>query len=300
MNQSQKYFDPETLSKIRPLGLRARTLVEGVVAGLHRSPLRGHSIEFAQHREYVPGDDLRQVDWKVYARSDRFYLKQYEDETNLIAYMLLDTSESMQFRWANSPLTKLEYAQLVVFCLAYLVIAQQDSAALGTFASEFTGWLPPSGSAGYLEDMIRMMESAPCGERTDLPRIVELAAQRCSKPGVIVLVSDLLDDQQRLLTALRRLRYQRHDVIVVHILDESELTFPFDRSTRFEGLEGLPEVVTDPLLIGGAYRRAMEAFCTAIQIGCQQLGADYHRMKTNESLAVTLPPLLARRLAQRS
>ncbi len=300
MNLSQKYFDPETLSRIRPLGLRARTLVEGVVAGLHRSPLRGHSIEFAQHREYVAGDDLRQVDWKVYARSDRYYLKQYEDETNLIAYFLLDTSESMQYRGANSPLTKLEYAQLVVFSLAYLVITQQDSAALATFASELNGWLPPSGSPAYLDDMIRMMESASTGERTDLPRIVEQAAQRCRKPGVIVLVSDLLDDQQRLLTALKRLRYQRHDVIIVHVLDESELTFPFDRSTRFEGLEGLPEVVTDPLLVGGAYRRAMAAFCTEIQVGCQQLGVDYHRMKSNTSLAATLSPLLERRLAQRS
>lgn len=300
MNQLHKYLDPETLSRIRPLGLRARTLVEGVVAGLHRSPLRGHSIEFAQHREYVHGDDLRQVDWKVYARSDRYYLKQYEDETNLIAYLLLDTSESMQYRGASSPLTKLEYAQLVVFSLAYLVFTQQDSAALATFSSELNGWLPPSGSAGYLDDMIQLMESAHSGERTDLPRIVEQAAQRCSKPGVIVLVSDLLDDHQRLLTSLKRLRYQRHDVIVVHVLDESELTFPFDRSTRFEGLEGLPEVVTDPLLIGGAYRRAMAAFCTEIEIGCQQLGVDYHRMKTNESLAATLPPLLARRLAQRS
>lgn len=300
VNQLQKYFDPETLARIRPLGLRARTLVEGVMAGLHRSPLRGHSIEFAQHREYVPGDDLRQVDWKVYARSDRYYLKQYEDETNLIAYLLLDTSESMQYRAANSPLTKLEYAQLVVFSLAYLVITQQDSAGLATFAAELNGWLPPSGSASYLDDMIRMMEAAPTDQRTDLPKIVEMVAQRCSKPGVIVLVSDLLDDQQRLLTALKRLRYQRHDVIVVHVLDESELTFPFDRSTRFEGLEGLPELVTDPLLIGGAYRRAMAAFCTEIEVGCQQLGVDYHRMKTNESLAATLPPLLARRLAQRS
>ncbi len=197
-------------------------------------------------------------------------------------------------------MSKLEYAQLVVFSLAYLVITQQDSAALATFAADIHGWLPPSGSASYLDDMIRLMDSAPSGERTDLARIIELASQRCSKPGVVVLVSDLLDDQTKMLTALKRLRYQRHDVIVVHVLDESEISFPFDRSTRFEGLEGLPEVVTDPLLIGGAYRRAMAAFCTEIEVGCQQLGVDYHRMRTNESLAVSLPPLLARRLSQRS
>ena len=299
MNQTQKYFDPETLAKIRPLGLRARTLVEGVMSGLHRSPLRGHSIEFAQHREYVPGDDLRQVDWKVYARSDRYHLKQYEDETNLIVYLMLDTSESMQYRGARSALTKLEYAQLIVFSIAYLVITQQDSAGLATFSSQLDGWLPPRGVAAYLDDIIRLMEAAPTGERTDLPRVVELAAQRCNKPGVIVLVSDLLDDPLRLLTALKRLRHQRHDVIVVHVLDESELTFPFDRATRFEGLEGLPEVITDPLLIAGAYRRAMNCFCSEVEVGCQHLGVDYHRMQTNESLAATLPQLLARRLMQR-
>ncbi len=300
MNASQKYFDPETLARIRPLGLRARTLVEGLVAGLHRSPLRGHSIEFAQHREYVPGDDLRQVDWKVYARSDRYYLKQYEDETNLVAYLLLDTSESMQYRGPTSKLNKLEYAQLIAFSLAYLVITQQDSVALATFSAELDSWLHPSSHAGQLDDIIHLMESAPTEQRTDLARVVELTAQRCTKPGVVVLVSDLLDDQQKLLTALKRLRYQRHDVLVVHVLDESELSFPFDRSTRFEGLEGLPEVITDPLVIGVAYRRVMAAFCRELEVGCQQLGVDYHRVVTNESLAATLPTLLARRLAQRS
>lgn len=300
MNASQKYFDPETLARIRPLGLRARTLVEGLVAGLHRSPLRGHSIEFAQHREYVPGDDLRQVDWKVYARSDRYYLKQYEDETNLVAYLLLDTSESMQYRGPASSLSKLEYAQLVAFSLAYLVITQQDSVGLATFSADVDRWLPPSGHAGQLDDVIHLMETAPTQQRTDLARVVELTSQRCTKPGVVVLISDLLDDQQKLLAALKRLRYQRHDVLLIHVLDESELSFPFDRSTRFEGLEGLPEIVTDPLMIGSAYRRAMIAFCREIEAGCEQIGVDYHRIATNESLASSLPPLLARRLASRS
>lgn len=297
---SPKYFDPETLARIRPLGLRARTLVEGLVAGLHRSPLRGSSIEFAQHREYVPGDDLRLVDWKVYARSDRYYLKQYEDETNLIAYLLLDTSESMQYRGEASSLSKFEYAQLVVFSLAYLVITQQDSAALATFSENLDGWLPPSSSASQFDDMIHLLESAQHNQRTDLGHVIELAAQRFAKPGLVILVSDLLDDPEKLLTSLKRLRYQRHDVIVLHTLDESEITFPFDQSTRFEGLESLGAVDIDPLLIGGAYRQAMSIFCRNIELGCQQLGADYYRFITNESLAAALPPVLARRMKQRN
>jgi uncharacterized protein (DUF58 family) len=270
------------------------------MAGLHRSPLRGHSLEFAQHREYVPGDDLRLVDWKVYARTDRYYLKQYEDETNFTAYILLDTSESMRYKGPRSSLSKIEYAQLIAFSLAYLVIAQQDAVGMATFSAELDSWLPPGGHAGHLDDLLRMLESAPTEARTNLARVIELAAQRCSKPGIVVLISDLLDDQHSLLSALKRLRYLKHDVIVVHVADESELTFPFDRPSRFVGLEGIPEIVADPLLIGAMYRRAMHEFCVEVEAGCRNLGVDYHRICTNESLAASLPTLLARRLTNRS
>jgi uncharacterized protein (DUF58 family) len=298
VNASQKYFDPETLARIRPLGLRARTLVEGLLAGLHRSPLRGHSLEFAQHREYVAGDDLRQVDWKVYGRTDRYYLKQYEDETNFSAYLLLDTSESMQYRASTSPLSKLEYAQLVAFSLAYLIVTQQDSAGLATFSSELDNWLSPSGHAAVLEDMLHLMSSAPANRRTDLARAIETAGQRCGKPGVVILISDLLDDSSTLISALKRLRYQRHDIIVIHILDESELTFPFDRATLFEGLEEMSQIDVDPLLIAAAYRTAMKQFCRDIEVGCRQYSVDYHRIITSEPLSASLPTILARRLTK--
>jgi uncharacterized protein (DUF58 family) len=300
VNASQKYFDPETLARIRPLGLRARTLVEGLMAGLHRSPLRGHSLEFAQHREYVPGDDLRLVDWKVYARTDRYYLKQYEDETNFTAYLMLDTSESMTYKGPRSPLSKLEYGQLIAFSLAYLVITQQDSVGMATFSVDLDNWLLPGGQASHLDDLLHMLETAPTMAKTNLGKAIEAAVQRCLKPGLVVLISDLLDDQDALLKALKRLRYLRHDTIVIHVLDESEMTFPFDRPSRFEGLEGIPEIMADPLLIGAMYRRAVKEFCIEIEAGCQKLGVDYHRVITNESLAATLPTLLARRLTNRS
>lgn len=300
MSTSQKYFDPETLARIRPLALRARTVVEGLVAGMHRSPLRGHSIEFAQHREYVPGDDLRQVDWKVYARSDRYYLKQYEDETNLICYFLLDQSDSMQYGAQLGGLSKLEYAQLIVCCLAHLTIAQQDSAGLITFSTGVDDWLPASGAPSRLDDMINIMESAKGGRRTDIAEVLREAVQRISKPSLLVIVSDLLDDVERLLQTLKMARYAGHDVIVLQVLHPDERTFPFDRMARFEGLEEASFVMTDPIMIAGAYRQAFKSFEQKLHVGCQRVDADYVALQTNESLALKLPQILAHRLAKRS
>lgn len=298
MNKSQKYFDPKTLASIQGLGLRARTLVEGLVAGLHRSPLRGHSIEFAQHREYVPGDDLRQVDWKVYARSDRYYLKQYEDETNLTCYLLLDHSQSMDYRGAGSDLSKLEYAQLIVCSLAYLIVAQQDSAGLISFSDAIDDWLPASSSPTQFNDMIRLMESSSGRQRTDLASILAQVMQRLSRSSLVILISDMFDDVEKVIQALRMLRSAGHDALVVQVLDHDEVRFPFDQMTQFEGLEGAPSIMADPLMIGQAYRRAMQQFCAKLEAGCRQVDIDYYRLLTNESLALALPRVLGSRAAR--
>ncbi|WP_145086482.1 DUF58 domain-containing protein [Aureliella helgolandensis] len=300
MNASQKYFDPKVLAAVRPLGLRARTLIEGLVAGMHRSPLRGHSIEFAQHREYVPGDDLRQVDWKVYARSDKHYLKQYEDETNLTCYLMLDQSESMLYRGQQSSLSKVETAQLIACVLAYLVVSQQDSAGLITFSDGIDNWLPPSSSPVQFDDIVRVLESGKHNRRTEISETIQQTVQRATKPGLMILLSDLLDDREALLSALRLARYARHDVLVIQILDADELQFPFDQLSRFEGMEDASQVVTDPLLIGGAYRKAIAAYCQALESGCRQLDIDYFRVQTDESLAVCLPNILSSRQLRRS
>ncbi len=298
MSKSQQYFDPETLAAIGPLGLRARTLVEGLVSGLHRSPLRGHSIEFAQHREYVPGDDLRQVDWKVYARSDKYYLKQYEDETTLTCYLLVDHSESMLYRGAPAGLSKLQYAQLIAFSLAYLVVEQQDYAAVMTFSEGVDDWLPPSSSPSQFDDMIKVMERAEFRRKTNLSRVLEQANQRLSRRGLIVIISDFLDDVEGTIKALRRLRFSGHDLILMHVLDRYEVDFPFDKMSRFAGLEGIPDVVTDPSMIAPAYRHAMADFCRKLELGCRALDADYFRILTDESLAAALPRILASRSAR--
>lgn len=304
MSKLQKYFDPETLARIGPLGLRARTLVEGLVAGQHRSPVRGHSIEFAQHREYVPGDDLRQVDWKVYARSDKYHLKQYEDETSLTCYLLVDHSQSMLYGQRDlqaepshsaDGLSKLQYAQLIAFSLAYLVIEQRDFAALMTFSDGIDDWLPPSGSPSQFEDMISVMERASHHPKTDLASVLQQASQRLPRRGLVVLISDLLDDVQAMLKSLRLLRLMGHDALLIHVLDRDEVDFPFDSMARFEGLEDQPQVVTDPRMIAQAYRQAVKEFCQQLEVGCRQIDIDYFRVLTDESLATSLPGILAAR-----
>jgi uncharacterized protein (DUF58 family) len=295
VNASAKFFDPETLARIQPLGLRARSLVEGLIAGMHRSPLKGRSIEFAQHREYTPGDDTRQVDWKVYARSDKIYLKQFEDETNLQCTLLLDQSESMSFRGPNSPLSKLEYAQLVAASLGYLVLTQQDAVGLATFTNTLETWLVPSASPTRFDDMLHALETQPSQTRSDIPQAITLLAQRLRRPGLVVIISDLLGDDQRILSALKLLKFQRHDVLVLQVLDRLEIDLKLDRATRFIGLEGLPSVATDPRFIGAAYRRAMHEFLERLRFGCQQLGIDHQLLLTDESLALALSHMLARR-----
>lgn len=300
MSKSLKYFDPETLSRIQPLGLRARTLVEGLIAGLHRSPLRGQSLEFSQHREYVPGDDVRQVDWKVFGRSDKYYLRQYEDETNLTCNLMLDQSESMCYRGDRSFLSKLEYGQLVACSLAYLIIRQQDRAGLLTFSSDIDDWLRPSSRQNQFDDMLRVMESTTNQQKTNMARVIEHAIAQMTTKGLVIIISDLFDDANKLLDALKLLRFAGHDAILLQILDPDEIAFPFDQMSRFEGLEGLPPIVTDPLLIGGAFRKAMDDFRKQLETGCQQLDVDYFCLQTDESLAVSLPRVLASRLARRS
>ena len=295
MNESAKYFDPETLARIQPLGLRARSLVEGLIAGMHRSPLKGRSIEFAQHREYTPGDDTRQVDWKVYARSDKIYLKQFEDETNLQCTLMLDVSESMSFRGPHSSLSKLEYSQLVAASLGYLVLMQQDAIGLATFTKLIETWLIPSASPTRFEDLLHALEKPTDHSRSDIPNAISQLAQRVRRPGLVVIISDLLGDVDSVLAALKLLKFQRHDVLVFQVLDRIETDFKLDRATRFFGLEGLPSVATDPRFIGAAYRRAMQDFLQRLRAGCEHLGVDYQLLHSDESLSLALAHVLARR-----
>jgi uncharacterized protein (DUF58 family) len=294
----QKYLDPRILAKLRGLPLRARHIVEGYVAGLHRSPSRGFSIEFAEHREYAPGDDLRYVDWKVFGRTDKFYLKQYEDETNLICYIVLDISESMSYRSGQAALSKLEYAQCVAGSLAYLVLHQQDAVGLVTFDQEIQALVRPSTNPSHLGQVMSALESVSAESKTEMGLILHDVAERFAKRGVVLILSDLFDDVPSILAGLKHLRHRRHDVIVFHLLDPAELDFPFTRPTRFLGLEQGPEVATDPTALRAAYLHEFRRFLGHIERGCRSQQVDYQRIRTDQLLDAALSRYLAARMAK--
>ncbi len=260
MESFPKSLDPQTLAKLQGLRLRARRIVEGFVAGLHRSPYRGFSVEFAEHREYVPGDDIRHLDWKVFGRTDKFYLKQYEDETNLICYLALDVSESMSYRGPDSPLSKLEYAQCIAAALAWLVLQNQDAVGLITFDRQIRDYVPPSNSPSRLNELLSIMEQVPSANKTAIGDTFQQLAQKLTKRGVVLVISDLFDDAKSVLNGLRHLRHRQHDLAVLQILDPAELSLPFDRPTLFHGLEGMPDLTTQPRTIRAAYQAELNGF----------------------------------------
>src|SRR5438132_2035393 len=255
--ESLTSIDPRMLAKIHGLRLRARHIVEGYVAGLHRSPYHGFSIEFAEHREYAPGDDLRYVDWKVFGKSDKVYLKQYEDETNLLCYLVLDVSESMTYKGPGASLSKLEYAQSVAAALAWLVLRQQDAVGLATFDNQIRAMVRPAGNPSHLEQLLAVMEPAVPGKNTAAGPIFHELAQRLTRRGVVIVLSDFFDDLAALAAGLTHCRHRQHDVILLHVLDPAELEFPFRGPTEFRGLEQFPEVAADPQIIRSAYLREM-------------------------------------------
>ncbi len=286
------------LAKLAGLQLRARHIVEGFVAGLHRSPFRGFSIEFAEHREYAPGDDLRHVDWKVYGRTDKHYLKQYEDETNLLCHLVVDTSESMQYKGPDSPLSKLEYAQCLAAALAWLVLHQQDAVGLATFDSEIRQLIRPSSQASHLKQIVKALDSVQAERKTATGPIFHELAARLSRRGVVIILSDLFDNVQSMLAGLKHFRYRRHDVVVLQVLDPAELDFPFRRPTLFHGLEEMPQVTADPRSLRAAYLEEFGRFLQQVRQGCRANYLDYQEMRTDSPLDAALAALLNRRAAQ--
>jgi uncharacterized protein (DUF58 family) len=288
-------IDPRTLAKLHGLRLRARHIVEGYVAGLHRSPYHGFSIEFAEHREYAPGDDLRYVDWKVFGRTDKVYLKQYEDETNLLCYLVLDISESMTYKSRTAALSKLEYAQCLAAALAWLVLRQQDAVGLALFDSQIRAMIRPAGSPSHLEQLLSAMESARPGKKTATGPILHELAQRLTRRGVVIVLSDFFDDAASLAAGLKHLKHRRHDVAVLHVLDPAELDFPFRGPTEFQGLEEFPAVHAEPQVIRRAYLRELSAFRQALEAACRGQQIDYFLLRTDQPLDAALTSVLATR-----
>ena len=288
------YLPPDVVARAQVLGLKARTVVEGLRVGDHKSPYRGFSVEFVQHREYVPGDDIRHIDWKSYGRSERYTIKQYEQETNFTLHLLLDASNSM--RYGSGATNKLEYAKLLTASLAYMVIRQRDSASLRVFNTEIVTELPQSSQMGHINTITHTLEEMQPREKTTIGPILDQVADRLGRRGIVVLVSDCLEDLEPTLAGLRHLRFRGHEVILFHVLHPDEVKFPLDGNIRFIGLEGFEELMTRPHLLKPAYLRIVEKYLADIRRGCDGSGVDYIQLLTDRPLGNALSEYLVRRL----
>ncbi len=288
-----KYLDPRTLSKISRLDIKARLIVEGFISGLHKSPYHGFSVEFAEYREYVPGDDIKHLDWKVFARTDRFYIKQYEEETNLKAHVVLDCSESM--RYSSGGVSKFQYGAMIAASLAYLVLKQQDAAGLTLFDSDIRKYLPPTSSMSHLKQLIHEIDVADVKRKTDMGLIFHDLADRIKRKGMVIIISDFFDDIEKITYGLRHLRHKKHDILVFHILDPAELEFPFESMTLFDGLEEYADILANPRSLRKAYLDEIITFNKELKKTCQNNRIDYVRMDTRYPLDVALTSYLATR-----
>ena len=293
-DESQRLLDPASLAKVSGLIVRARMIVEGSITGLHRSPFHGSSVEFAEHREYVPGDDIRHIDWKVFGRSDRFYIKQYEEETNLRVQLVLDASESMTY--GSGAMTKLDYARTLAASLAYLILGQQDAVGALVFDDKIRAEAPISQSRSHLQDMVSVLAQQSGQDATDIGEVLGRVSDRLKRRCLIVLLSDLFDDEDRLVHGLRRLRHAGHDVLVLHIMDPDELNFPFNRMTLFEGLEEMPVQLADPDAVREAYLVEIRDFMKRLRRDFRNSGIQYQLADCSKGFDQVLREALVRRV----
>lgn len=285
--------DPQILSRIDRMELEARQVVEGYLSGRHRSPRHGFAVEFAQHREYAPGDDIKHIDWKVYGRTERFHLKQYEQETNLVAWLIVDASESMAY--GSGTRTKYDLACAAAAAMAFLVLTQTDSVGLATLAGGVRAFLRPSGQITQLREACRVMTEGPYTGPAGLGPVMNELAARTGRRGIAFVFSDLLDDVADILAGLQHLRYQKHEVVLFHTLDAAELDFPFRHTTLFRGLEGLPEILTDPPGVRDSYLKALHEHIAGIEAGCRAMEIDFVRLRTDADLGQELAEYLQKR-----
>jgi uncharacterized protein (DUF58 family) len=292
-----RFLDPKALAKIGNLSLKARTVVEGALSGMHRSPHHGSSVEFAEHKEYTPGDELKHLDWKAYGKFDRYYVKRFEEETELTAYLLLDRSGSMGY--VGKGISKLEYAAYLLGSLAYLLIRQQDRVGLVAFGGKELTYVPPRARSNHLPDLLGTIDAIVAdGARGDgsvskaLARVSELAGRRRS---LVVVASDLFDPSPEVPKLLKRLRAQRHDVAVLQLLDRDELELPFEGVTLFESLEDDRRLLADPRAIRTAYLRELEDFLARLRATCTEGDVEHALVPTDQPVEQTLIDFLAAR-----
>jgi len=288
-----RFLDPAVIARLGTLELKARTIVEGFLSGLHRSPFKGFSVEFAEYRQYLPGDDLSSIDWKVYARSDRYYVKKFEEETNLDCHLLLDVSASMGY--GSRGVTKMQYGSMLAASLAYLMNRQRDAVGLTAFDEAIVSMLPPSARSGHLRSLLVTLDRLRLGSRTDVSKPLHVLADGIVRRGMVVVISDLLDEPERVVDGLRHFRFRGTDVIVFHLLDPDELTFPFERAARFRDMEIGDEVMAVPAVVRADYLKELARTIDTYKRDLSSAGIDYRLIDTSEPLEFALMSYLSSR-----
>tara|TARA_B100000945_G_scaffold313272_1_gene309044 strand:- start:151 stop:1041 length:891 start_codon:yes stop_codon:yes gene_type:complete len=292
----QYILTPDIISKLNSLSLKARYVVEGFIVGLHKSPYHGFSVEFSEHRAYGPGDEIRHIDWKLWGKTDRYFIKEFEEETNLKAYLLIDQSLSMTYK--SESITKLDYAQILAASLAYLMLKQQDAVGLTLFDNKIRLNIPPRSKKSHINNLLTHMQNIKPGPETSISPVLHKTAEAIKKRGLVILISDLFDDPQKILSGLQHFRYKGHEVIVFHILDEQELNLNFSQRTKFKDMETGEEITTDPWHIQRDYQKNIQLFCTHLKEHCMKNKIDYIRISTNSQLDIALSEYLIKRKSQ--
>jgi uncharacterized protein (DUF58 family) len=290
---NKKYLIPDVLSKLSNLELIAKLIVEGFMTGLHKSPFHGFSIEFSQHRAYNPGDSLRFIDWKVFGRTDRFYIKQFEEETNLKSYILLDVSNSMNY--GSGKTTKLEYGKYLASALAYLMLMQRDAVGVVLFDSKIKKLLPPRSVNSYLQPILKELDTIEPGTDTNISQVLHIIAERIKRRGLIILISDLLDDQENILSSLRHFRHNNHEVLIFQILDNQEISFGFEGDVLFEDLESGAKINTYPWYIKAEYNKEINDFINYYKKNSLENQIDFQLLKTDTTFDTALMEYLIKR-----
>ncbi len=289
-----RHIDRARVGRISRLQLRARMAVEGYYSGIHKSPYHGFNVEFSEYREYTPGDDLRFIDWRVLARSDRVFIKQFEAETNLNCYLLLDTSGSMDF--TSNKETRLDYGAALAAALTMLMLRQGDQVGLVTYDTAVRHFIPPRGNARHFSAVVESLENIRPGGDTNVSGVLHEIAERIRRRSLVIILSDFFDSNiEELLNGLQHFRHRHHEVIVFHLLDEAEIEFPFERITLFEGMERGEELIVDPRVIAEGYRSAFRRYVEALRRGCMEKAIDYQRMLLSEPFDQALTAYLAKR-----
>jgi len=287
------YLDPQVINQIDNLYLKAKMIVEGYMAGLHKSPYHGFSIEFSEHRAYGVGDEVKNIDWKLWSKTDKYYIKRFEEETNLLAHIFLDSSRSMDFSSIN--ISKFEYSKMIVATLSYLMMQQKDASGLVVFDSKIKSTIPPKNNKAHLNTMLSIIENTTIGDDTNISKVLHSGAEKIKKKGLVILVSDLLDEPNKVVDSLKHFKYNNNEVLVFHVLDPKEINLDYNERTIFEDLETNKTIEAEPWQINQAYKKEMDELIKYYKTECSINKIDYNQLTTNQNLAHVLSQFLNKR-----